>query len=263
MLLQTRKRLLAVGRALCLPIARFGETTAIGVVLVVAALWILAGHGAAAEQRGNCAPHGVAVLYDEPSELSAACKAFTDVAGYFGQIGFHPPSKLSLQFANPDSDRSKGHSPAHGLFDPLRSQVVIYRSSEAKPWGQAWSPKLVGSFLRHEIVHTAIWEAVKANPKQLKPEWHEFIAYAVQLDLMDPELRQQVLAAHADAKPITDLSEVNEFSYGMNPEVFAVVAYKTYLERGGAAFVRQLLKSEIEPPPMSYPFPVLPHEVRQ
>jgi hypothetical protein len=262
-LLQTEKSLLAAWRDLLLAVARYGQTAAIGVVLVLATPWVFAGHDAAAEQRGNCATHGITVLYEGASELNAACKALSDVVGYFGQIGFQVPAKFSVHFADRGGDGSKGHSPAHGLFDPLRSQIVIYRASEAKPWGQAWSPLLAGSFLRHEIGHTAIWEAVKANPKQLRPEWHEFIAYAVQLDLMDAGLRQQVLAAHADASPVKDLSEINEFSYGMNPEAFAVVAYKTYLERGAAAFVRQVLKSEIMPPPMSYPFAVLPHEVRQ
>ena len=41
----------------------------------------------------------------------------------------------------------------------------------------------------------------------------------------------------------------------------ATSAYRTYLERGGATFVAQLLRFEVRPPPMSYPFPVLPGQI--
>ena len=38
-------------------------------------------------------------------------------------------------------------------------------------------------------------------------------------------------------------------------------AYRTFLERDGPRFVAQLLRFEIRPPPMSYPFPVLPGQI--
>ncbi|MFM9848041.1 MAG: DUF6639 family protein [Hyphomicrobiaceae bacterium] len=235
----------------------------IATVLVVAVFPLFAGHGVRAEQRDNCVPHGIAVVDADLSELEAACNAVSDVVRYFSGTGFQVPTKVSVHFANLGGEGARGHSLAHGLFDPLRSQIVIYRASNVRPWGQSWSPKLVESFLRHEIVHTVIWDVMKANPKRLGREWHEFIAYAVQLDLMDADLRNRVLGAQTSVGPITDLSEVNEFSYGMNPEAFAVVAYKTYLARDGAVFVRQLLNGEIIPPVFSYPFAVQPHEVQR
>ena len=255
--------LLVPWRDLVLPVTRFGRPTVKRAGLPVAALWILAGCAVAAEERGSCTSDEIAVVYEEPSELDVACKAVGDVVRYFKPIAFQVPAMVSVRFANRNSDVAKRHSPAHALFDPLRLEIVVYRASEEKPWGQAWSRELVGSFLRHEIVHTVIWEALGPDPKRLRPEWHEFIAYAIQIDLMEPALRQLVVAAHADLGPISDLSEINEFSYGMNPEGFAVVAYKTYLDRGGPTFVRQLLTSEIKPPLLSYPFAVLPHEIPQ
>lgn len=238
-------------------------SAALRALFALATLWMLAGQGPAPGQRGSCKPHEIAVDYEDASELAAACRAVSDVVGYFAGIGFQVPTKVAVRYANRAGNESKAHSPAHGLFDPQRSQIVINRTSTATPWGQPWSLTLAASFLRHEIVHSAIWDILKGNPKQLRPEWHEFIAYAIQLDLMDPELRQLVLAAHPGAGAAADLSEINEFSYGMNPETFAVVAYRTYLQRGAAAFVRQLLKGEIKPPAMSYPFAVQPHEVWQ
>ena len=99
----------------------------------------------------------------------------------------------------------------------------------------------------------AIWEAVRGGPVKLRPEWHEFIAYAVQLDLMDPQLRRYVLNANTDVRPSESLLEINEFTSRMDPDTFAVTAYKTYLAQGAGTFVSQLLRGEIVPHPSCTP----------
>lgn len=228
------------------------------------ALVLLASSPASAQQQGHCSgTRAVTVVYQDRSELDAACQAVGEVSGYFRSIGFDVPSKALLRFADRAGDDYRGHAAAHGYFDARQSEIVMYRLSEVRPWRQSWSSKLLASFMRHEIVHLATWEVLQGDLKRLRREWHEFIAYAIQLDLMDPELRQQVLSVHADVVSAKDLTQINEFSYGMNPEGFAVLAYRTYLDRGAGAFVHQLLKAEIKPLPFSYPFAVLPHEVEQ
>ena len=232
--------------------------------LVGCVLLFFLGVAVAAEQEGRCTgPSEVAVVYEDASELDAACRAVADVRGYFAGIGLEVPSKLAVHFADRAGADYKGHATAHGYFDPLRSLVVIYRLSDTEPWKQSWSPHLLGSFMRHEIVHLAVWEVLQGSSRQLRREWHEFIAYALQLDMMNPDLRQRILTAYADIDPAKDLAEINEFSYGMNPQVFAVMAFKTYRHRGAAEFVRRLLNAEIIPPPFSYPFAVQPHEVQR
>ena len=253
----------AAVRFLLRSVKRNAQMVATGIALAGGLLLFLVGSGASQERSGHCRSREVAVVYEEPSELDAACRAIDEVVAYFRYFGFDTSAKVSLQFANRATEGYTGHGTAHGYFDPLRSQIVIYRASDAKPWRQPWSSKLVDSFMRHEIVHLAVWEVLKGDPKRLRREWHEFIAYAIQLDLMDPDLRQEVIAAHADVAPVKELAEINEFSYGMNPDGFAVLAFKTYLDRGGAVFVRQLLNGEIIPPAFSYPFAVQPHEVQR
>ena len=247
-----------------LSVEHWAHAIAARIALAGCTLVFLGGPIVGAEQHGNCSSsREVAVVYENPSELDAACRAVNEVAGYFRSIGFDAPSKALLRFADRAGDDYTGHATAHGYFDPQRSHIVIYRLSDTKPWRQPWSPKLLDSFTRHEIVHLVIWEVLQGDLKRLRREWHEFIAYAIQLDLMDAELRQEVLTAHADVVPAKDLTQINEFSYGMNPEGFAVLAYKTYLDRGAAVFVRQLLNAEIKPAPFSYPFAVLPHEIQR
>jgi hypothetical protein len=96
----------------------------------------------------------------------------------------------------------------------------------------------------------------------LRREWHEFLAYAIQFEMMEPALRDKALDGFHEVRAFSHLGEINEFTYGMNPEAFAVAAYKTYLDRGGSVFVGAVLRDEIKLPAPSYPFPVLPDEVR-
>ena len=214
-----------------------------------------------AAQRADCGHPTFDVVFDDRAELDMACRALTDITEYFRGMGFEVTPRVSLRFADRPSSRSAGLSSSHGYFDRWRSQIVVHRASDVSPWGLPWPPQLAGSFLRHELAHMAVWEVVDRDRSRLRREWHEFIAYAVQLDLMEPRLREGVLAAQARVRSFKNLAEVNEFTSRMDPDVFAVAAYKTYIAEGGTAFVAQLLRGEIVPPAFTYPFPVLPGQV--
>lgn len=209
---------------------------------------------AQAEKDGECEHIGLTVLNNDPNELIMVCRAVSDITAYFQSIGFDLTPNGTLLF----NDRSSERTFTHGYFDSKRSQIVVYRTTNMKPWGQPWTSRMAGSFLRHELVHMVIWEIVSGDPARLRPEWHEFIAYAIQFDLMDPQQRTSLLAPMAHIRPFETLLEVNEFTAHMKPSQFAIAAYKTYLGKGARKFVKQLLLGEIAPAPFSYPFPVLP-----
>lgn len=215
-------------------------------------------HAVRAERTGDCSRPGVTVIYDDPIELEIACSALADIFEYFRRAGFSMTPKVELRFVPRANEGASAPGATHGYFDAPQSQIVVFRSSGVSPWGLTWSLTLAASFLRHELVHMAIWEITKGDTKRWQREWHEFVAYAIQLDLMEPDLLAEVLIKHAQIQPFAVLSQINEFTYYMNPEAFAVAAYKTYLAKGGVEFVRQLLRGEVVPPPLSYPFPVLP-----
>lgn len=214
---------------------------------------------ARAEKKGDCSHSGVNVIYDDPAELKSACSALTDIVMYFQRIGFDVTPKVSLRFVDRHAAGSFRQIASHGYFNAPQSQIVIYRTANVNPWGLPWSARLAASFLRHELAHMAISQIVDGRQVRLTREWHEFMAYAIQLDLMDPQLLNELLARYSGTQAGEHLEQINEFTYGMDPEVFAVVAYKTYLSKGAAKFVAQLLSAEVLPPPISYPFPVLPN----
>ena len=220
---------------------------------------VLAPHDIRAEKKGDCGYPDVSIIYDDSAELDAACDALADIVAYFRRMGFEIVPKVSLRFVDRDAAHSLEQGAAHGYFNGPQSQIVAYRTSDVSPWGLAWSAKLAASFLQHELAHMAVWEILGATHARLGREWHEFIAYAIQLDLMDGELLNELLARYTTAQAIGHLTEINEFTYGMNPEAFSVVAYKTYLARGGTKFLGQLLRGEVSPPTFSYPFSALPN----
>lgn len=214
---------------------------------------------AASGQPTNCGQSGVEVVYKRPADLSLACEALANILTYFRRIGLEFEPRFSVKFAEPKLKPAEGIV-SYGHADVRSSIVVVYSSTHRRPWGLPWSTELAASFLRHELAHIAVWQMLGAEAGRLPREWHEFIAYAIQFDLMDSKLRAAVLASFADVRAVADLSAVNEFTYGMDPDVFAVTAYLTYRERGGENFVRALMRGDVVPPPFSFPFPVIPDQ---
>ena len=212
---------------------------------------------AGADELRNCGDKRVDVAYSQPSDLVTACDALSDTLAYFRKIGFDFEPRFSVKFAE---RKSAEGVVSYGYVDLRSSIIVVYSSSYRRPWGLSWRREVAGSFLRHELAHIAVWQVLGGKAERLPREWHEFIAYATQLDLMGKELLKGVLTNFSDVHAFGSLSEVNEFTYGMNPDVFAVAAYLTYRERGAENFVRGLLRGEIVPPPFSFPFPVLPEQ---
>lgn len=210
--------------------------------------------------EADCGHKSVRVESADRADLALACDALADVLAYFHGMGFSFQPKFSVTFAEPGKGRSVEGVVAYGYTDLRSSVVVVHTRSDRAPWGLRWSPVMIGSFLRHELAHIAVWQILGPEATRLRHEWHEFVAYAIQLDRMDERLLRTLLANYPDARAFAELSEVNEFIYGMNPDVFAVMAYLTYREKGGKEFVRRLLRGEFVPPTPSFPFPVLPHE---
>ncbi len=202
------------------------------------------------------------IISDATSAESAeACRALADVVGYFQklQFSFEPAFSIRVR-SSMSTDNNEGRR-SHGFFDSSEGTVVLFRSSNGAPWGLDWSQDLANSFLRHELVHVSLWHILGDDFERIRPEWHEFIAYAIQFDLMNTQLREQILANNVDIGPFSDLANVNEFTHGMAPDNFAISSYRTYLSRGSGTFINRLLTFEIRPPPMAYPFVVLPSEI--
>lgn len=210
----------------------------------------------ASGSRSRCAEWRVDVIDATPAEAGDICVALSDVVRYFRALRFRVAPRISVVVrVRPPADASR-HARLHGFFDARSEQIVVFRASDVASWGLAWDGGIATSFIRHEFVHMAIVRILRAEHVRLRPEWHELIAYSVQFALMDDTLRDRVLAGYPDVAAAADFTAINEFTYRMDPDRFAVTAYRTYLAQGGPRFVESLLRFQIVPPPLSYPFPM-------
>lgn len=175
--------------------------TALACILMAAGMTSIVTQSPGSEQCADCGLPGVDVVYQDPTELGAACAAVTEIIAYFRSMGFDIAPQFSLHFVDHAIDRAPQLFSAHGYFDGPQSRVVIYRSSDAGAWELPWSQKMAASFLGHELAHMAIWKTFKGDSARLPREWHEFIAYAIQIDLMDRQLRSELLAQQAHVQP--------------------------------------------------------------
>lgn len=184
------------------------------------------------------------------------CQALAEVQDYFLRLALPFEPELLIRWAKNQPMDNAGAAPSHGSFNSRTGEMILYDSVAARPWGLTWSPETAATFLRHEVVHMAIVRILGREAARLRREWHEFIAYAVQIDLMDIELRSRILGRYATIEPASDLPQINRFTFeAMAPDEFAVLAFVTYRAHGGPHLVRRLLTFEVEPPPIVEIFP--------
>lgn len=228
-------------------------------------LWTLAvmvaatfDNGTAAQSRapGTCSRGDVLVQSANPQQIREACEAVSDVLTYFDGIGFKIDPRVTIAFRG-DVYAKEGHKHAHGSYDPAARAIKLYGREQARPWGEPWQ-NVSGSFIRHEMAHAAVVQILAMRTTVLPREWHEFIAYAVQFELMEPAIRDSILERYSNVAPAPALTQINPFTHGLaDPDTFAVLVFKSYRAFGGRDLVRRLLTAEFVPTPLErmMPFP--------
>lgn len=184
------------------------------------------------------------------------CQPLSKVVNFFSDLGLDLEPQFFLSVVRQTKDTNAA---SYGTFNAASGEITIYRRKGQKIWGLSWSEDTATSVVVHEMVHMAILRLVGNKYPQLPHEWHEFIAYAVQLELLDESVRVQILERYADVKAFHNLIEINPYIYGLSgPEVFAVRAYKTVQVRGGSRFLKAVVLFEFKPPFFRDVFPMEP-----
>jgi hypothetical protein len=208
-----------------------------------------------------CGYSGVSVS-GTAEELADACQALEEVLGYFRKIGLRPEPAVEISFQDrvyidmyphvyePAGKEAVGRNEVSGSYNfRLRElQITSGRRElrrERRPWGIAWSQPIAYSILQHELVHAVVASLLGREYQKFAKAWHEFIAYAVQFDLMDPALKAKVFANYPDAKPFQFPESVNPIVYAADPDEFGVSSYLYADANGGPRFIGQLLLKDV------------------
>ena len=241
----------------------FSLLVAAGVVLAVVGGADAKDDGKPETVIGACGHAGVKLVNARLRDIAKVCGGLRDVMGYFDGIGLPFGPTVTVELGGSSSDDGGGWFRAHGSFDAQKRTIQLTDAAKHSAWGISSEGELGDSFLRHELVHSAVHLILgEQAAKRIPRHWQEFIAYAVQFDLMPPQLRDAILIANPDVAAFDDIVYVNEFIYATAPDVFAISAYKMYAERGRGKLLRQILTFEIKlPPPLYPPSPLLPDQL--
>lgn len=207
--------------------------------------------------------HEAVSVSGTPEEVADACRALDEVLSWFKRLRHDiKPPQLNIVFGDrveidmylhdygPAGEQPAGKSDVSGYFNFARKELQITSGRrdikrERKPWGIAWGRSIAYSILQHELVHAVVASLLGSRYQKLGKAWHEFVAYAVQFDLMDHELKNQVLANYPDAEPFRFPESVNAIVHAADPDAFGVSAYLYAEANGGPAFIARILANEI------------------
>ncbi len=174
---------------------------AILAILVLVGVVVGPGHAAA-----SCGAERVRVSGSE-SEVVQACQALAEVGAYFANMGLGREPEALIRFSDRvfirlydfDSKVPAGEFQVSGYYDAERKVIEVTSATSTarrnrKPWGLDWDPRVAQSILLHELVHLFSREALGAEYYRVSKPWLEYIATAVQFELMQPDLRQADLS---------------------------------------------------------------------
>jgi hypothetical protein len=210
---------------------------------------------ASADDLASCKLPGV-VVAGMNNEANGVCAAINQVIKYFENEGIQVGLQVTVRFQHAvyveainDLTNLRHPLPVSGVFRPDRNEIQMVDSESAwkyrrRPWKLPWDRQLADSILQHEIVHAVISHLMGSKREKLPRAWHEALAYAVQIDLMDEGLRTRVLAQYPNQEPFSNTLQINDFIYGLDPDAFAVAAYKTYVSEGRIDFLNRAIALE-------------------
>jgi len=177
-------------------------------------------------------------------QAAPVCEAAQDALKALAECGIKPRKPLQVRIV----DRFPDHRYDNFLsfFDALGDKAVVadFDTTKARTSDAGWfdlpmSRALYRSLLVHELVHAVAHQA--AGNVEIGRAGHEYLAYAIQLDTMEPSLRERILGRFPRRKTVT-VRQLNESYLDFSSQRFAVKAYRHFTDAGnGCAFIRELV----------------------
>lgn len=219
----------------------------LGFALILVAL---ASPAAAAERR--CAGTNATIYADSVYDTYLACAGAADAMAFLSQQGLIVDTVMRIDVLD-TVFLHQNKTPSFrilGQFEAEQERISITSTkgqremaAEKPIFGVPYEEALFRSVVAHEVAHAIADD----NFHVLKPSRlaHEYLAYIVQLATMSPRLRQKILDHHPVPGFESEL-EINPMVYGLNPDVFAVKAYRHFASPGvGVTFVQSLLNYDL------------------
>ncbi|SNC74641.1 hypothetical protein SAMN04487881_2482 [Marinobacter sp. es.048] len=219
--------------------------------LMLAFLFSVLAVSAYSAELMTCAVPGVRVFSDQAKDGDLACQAVGSTLAFMKSMGFHADTRFTIELV--DHPLSLHGSEVTGTYDSRHLYIEVPNFSQAQrvagrhaPFGMFMSHEIWQSFIAHEVAHAV----AQANFRLEKPgiTAHEYIAYVVQLATLPKETREELLKRF-DNSPFRHERQINRVFLELDPEVFAVKAYRHYLAQPDpSVFFQRLLTRRLISP---------------
>jgi len=206
---------------------------------------------AAAAER-QCVGANATVHADSDYDAYLACAGAADAVAFLSQQGFTVDTVMQIDILDSVFLHVEENPSFRilGRFDPKKNRIMVTsidgqrEMAKEKPiFGVPYDVALFRSVVAHEVAHAIAEDNFHIEePTRLA---HEYIAYIVQLATMPERLVERVFQSLPGQAFESEL-EINPLIYGLNPDLFAVKAYRHYRSPGvGMAFLQTLLSRDL------------------
>ena len=207
-------------------------------------------------QWHRCTEARVDVAADSSDERRLVCSAAAHAVQLLGRCGISLRRPLAIQIMS--EVRHPLGGTIFGLYDAKRERVLVTHEGnsaslvEGTPYATLPQPDFYRSVIVHEAVHGIMHQNLK-RPASSQAAY-EYAAYALQLESLDAEIRDQFLRSFDQSAISSGSALFNDAILVFDPFFFAARAYR-HLKAAPdeCAHLRGLLSGEaafIAPPPM-------------
>lgn len=194
-----------------------------------------------------CFNGSVLIQGTEQQDVNDGCEAVNSAAPFFEIAGLTMPKGVSIRFVDSQfppllaTHEIGSYDAEHNSIRVLTYQAAVINSENAEPGlGKIASHVHWRSYVVHELTHAAIHLGCdKSCPSRAI---HEYVAAVAQLSSLPQSALAELLSHYPDLEPFSQMSEISETYYAINPHYFAVKSYKHYQQLSEPkAFFRSIL----------------------
>lgn len=197
-----------------------------------------------------CPSTRVTIAAERDAEAALACEALATTLGWMGSQGLDVDLALAVELVDRIGDT--GQCGVLGESDTRAARIKVLDLSTAQtacgnnpPFGVPMTEPVWQSFVAHEVAH-AVAHHNSRRPR-LTRTGQEYIASVVQLESMEPGLRESIIRGY-DTSGFERDTEITELFYAMNPGLFAVKAWLHYRRPENGPVVVLRILGHVEPP---------------
>jgi Family of unknown function (DUF6639) len=222
----------------------------------------MAGNGRDDASKGksletSCLEQKADVLGASTEERTVVCTAVKKTTKLFRQCGFMKLPRIRVQVEKEPVNVCGVD--AFGSYDAQRQTIRIVDATTCEKMAKvnaAYASLPFGELYQSIVVHEIAHQFFRSHLKDKKASHatHEYIAYAMQIASMPPQVRDQLLNSFP-REPPEDLGPFVDMLLLMSPMYFGVLAYDHFSAPGnGCRVLQEIVRGEIEFPSSDEPY---------